>query len=52
MTNVESVFLYADNPLCLFLDKLFNETTTVPPPEVVSHEESKEPFGKTNYSQY
>ncbi|CAI9158790.1 unnamed protein product [Rangifer tarandus platyrhynchus] len=29
--------------------KLVNETTTVPPPEVVSHEESKEPFGKTTH---
>lgn len=49
-TNVESIFLYTDNPLSLFLDKLFNETTTTAPPEEVSHEESKEPFGETTNS--
>ncbi|XP_010851652.1 PREDICTED: equatorin [Bison bison bison] len=30
--------------------KLFNETTTTAPPEIVSHEESKEPFGETTHS--
>uniref|UniRef100_A0A8C6CE43 Uncharacterized protein n=1 Tax=Moschus moschiferus TaxID=68415 RepID=A0A8C6CE43_MOSMO len=30
--------------------KLFNETTTTAPPEVVSHEESKEPFETTTHS--
>lgn len=48
ITNVESLFLYADNPLCLFIDELFNETMTLPPPETVSNEEeSKEPIEKT-----
>lgn len=31
ITDVESVFLNADNALSLFLDKLVNETTVSPP---------------------
>lgn len=43
MTNVESMFLYADNPLSLFLDKLVNETTT-PPSGKSNEDHSKNRF--------
>ena len=51
ITNVESPFLSADNPLSLFLDKLINETTTLPPPErTENEEESKESIEKNIHS--
>lgn len=45
-----SIFVYADNLLSLFADKLINETTTSFPGKSTSEENSRETFGGKNRS--